>query len=221
MLEVFLHEESPVPDLGVWPRLWGAAEAVDSGPAFGGLFLLVVVVCRLGMPTRKQPDNHPQHAEAVLAPFRADRRGKSLQPCTLECMPGGISLSTGHTAPDHIGHAGPRTKAPAATLARRGSVTGRIAADGVLVAARVVHDGDYGVGTVDEEGGAFCDEVRGSELAAFGAGGALDEMRVDCFWVRLGLGGEEVDYVVWEVWCLLVLVVVLKVRVRVGFDGEV
>jgi hypothetical protein len=115
-------------------------------------------------------------------------------------MAGLISVSTRRAAPDHVWHTGTRTRTPATAAAWRGTVTGRIAADEGIVVGWVVDDGENGVGTVDEEDGALCDEMGDAELAAFERVGACEEMGVDLVWVRLGL---EIGYA-WWVWCFLV-----------------
>lgn len=99
------------------------------------------------------------------------------------------------------------------SVGRRGTITGWIAAYEVIAVGWVVHDGENGVWTVDEEGGAFCDEMGSPELAAFDRVGALEEMGVDVIWVRLGFEEFGYTWCVWF-WCFLVVVMVLV-------DGEI
>lgn len=82
-------------------------------------------------------------------------------------------------------------------MARRGTVTDWIAADEVIVVGWVIHDGEYGVWTVDEEDGVLRDEMGGSELAAFDRVGGFEEMGVDLVWVRLGFEKSGYARCVW------------------------
>ena len=122
----------------------------------------------------KQAHNHPQHAKVIFTPFGANRAGISFEPSAFKPMAHFISHSTRPAAPNHVWKAGVRACIPLCIASR--SITSGIAADDIV---RVFVNGDYCVGAIHEETGAFGNGTGDSKLAAFDRVGALDYIRVD------------------------------------------
>jgi hypothetical protein len=131
-------------------------------------------ILNFDLPRRKQPNNHPQHAEVVFAPFGPDRSRVPLQPCAFEGMSSFIGVFAGAAAPNHIRDAGIRARTSPCIMARCSTITSGTAANEIVVHCWFINNGNDCVWAIDEETGAVGDEVRHAQLAALDRVGALN-----------------------------------------------